>query len=132
VLSLAVRDCLSGEADPLHQPIGATTTALVRVFSSLLTGSIMDPGKVFSTVEEADELSSAMVCPEIIVTTNTLVPECFSYAQLANLAVKSKEMSQSFNGADLSFCSKTESSVLLPSEQVITKAECMLPFRKCC
>ena len=91
----------------------------------------MEPGKVFSTVEEADEISSAMVCPEIIAPANTLVPECFSYAQLANLAVKRKEMCQSFNGADLSFCSKTESSVLLPSEQVITKAECMLPFRKC-
>jgi len=132
VLLLAVRDCPSREAHPLHQPIGATTTALVRVFSSLLTGSIMDPGKVFSTVEEADELSSAMVCPEIIVTTNTLVPECFSYAQLANLAVKRKEMCQNFSGADLSSCSKTESSVLLLSEQVITKAECKLPFRKYC
>jgi len=77
VLSLAVRDRPSGEAHPLHQPIGATTTALVRVFSSLLTGSIMELGNIFSTVEEAEELSSSMVCPEIIVTTNTLVPECF-------------------------------------------------------
>jgi len=91
----------------------------------------MEPGKVFSTVEEADELSSAMVCPEIIVTTNTLVPECFSYAQLANLAVKRKEMCHSFRGADITSCSKTESSVSLSSEQVITKAEYMLPFKKC-
>jgi len=132
VLSLAVRDCPSREAHPFHQLIGATTTALVRVFSSLLTGSIMELGKVFSTVEEVDELSSAMVCPENIVATNTLIPEYFSYAQLANLAVKRKEMCHSFSGADLSSCSKTESSVLLSSEQVITKAECMLPFRKCC
>jgi len=68
----------------------------------------MEPGEVFSTMEEAaDELSSAVISPELLATTNTLVPECFSYAKLASLAVQRKKMCNSFSGADSSSCSKT-------------------------
>jgi len=126
---LVVRDHSSGAAHLLCQPVHATTTALASVVSSLQTGGIMEPGQipaaqvsnqfdsfgktldesfgeVFSAVEAADELSSAIICPELLATTNVLVPECFSYAQLANLAVKRKESSNSFSGAGLSSFSK--------------------------